>query len=120
MEQARAAIAGGARVVQLRMKDAPAGAVLAALTAGTLVGQDHDFPFGPFRMYATRDDPNGTVVQAVVLARTSDDNGRSWSGPIDLTGASRDHADPTWRISVVGPGGMIQDRRGRLVAAMWR
>ena len=30
MEQARAAIAGGARVVQLRMKDAPAGAVLAA------------------------------------------------------------------------------------------
>jgi len=28
--QARAAIAGGARVVQLRMKDAPAGAVLAA------------------------------------------------------------------------------------------
>jgi thiamine-phosphate pyrophosphorylase len=30
VEQARAAIAGGARVVQLRMKDAPAGAVLAA------------------------------------------------------------------------------------------
>ena len=51
---------------------AAAGVVFALLTTGTLVGQDHDFPFGPFRMYATRDDPNGTVVQAVVLARTAD------------------------------------------------
>ncbi|MHA3703052.1 hypothetical protein ACXR2U_12815 [Jatrophihabitans sp. YIM 134969] len=49
-----------------------AGAVLALLTTGTLVGQDHDFPFGPFRMYATRDDPDGAVIQAVVLARTAD------------------------------------------------
>jgi hypothetical protein len=24
-------------------------------------GSDSDFPFGPFRMYATRDDPNGVV-----------------------------------------------------------
>jgi sialidase-1 len=55
-----------------------------------------------------------------VLARTSDDNGQTWSEPIDLTRASRDFADPKWRCSVVGPGGMIQDRRGRLVAAMWR
>lgn len=46
--------------------------VLALLTTGTLVGQDHDFPFGPFRMYATRDDPNAAVIQAVVLARTVD------------------------------------------------
>jgi sialidase-1 len=55
-----------------------------------------------------------------VLARTSDDGGRTWSGPIDLTGVSRDFADPKWRVSVVGPGGMIQDRTGRLLAAMWR
>jgi hypothetical protein len=42
---------------------------LAALTlAGTLVGQDDDFPFGPFRMYSTRDDPNGTVVSTRVEA----------------------------------------------------
>jgi hypothetical protein len=33
----------------------------AALLGGTLFGQDSDFPFGPFRMYATRDDPNGVV-----------------------------------------------------------
>ena len=44
-------------------------AVLAALLlAGTFVGQDDDFPFGPFRMYSTRDDPNGTVVSTRVEA----------------------------------------------------
>ena len=43
--------------------------LLAALTlAGTLVGQDDDFPFGPFRMYSTRDDPDGTVVSTRVEA----------------------------------------------------
>ena len=43
--------------------------VLAALVlAGTLVGQDDDFPFGPFRMYSTRDDPDGRVVSARVEA----------------------------------------------------
>jgi sialidase-1 len=55
-----------------------------------------------------------------VLARTSDDNGSTWSEPIDLTRVSRDFDDPRWRVSVVGPGGMIQDRRGRLVAPFWR
>jgi hypothetical protein len=43
--------------------------LLAVLTlAGTAVGQDDDFPFGPFRMYSTRDDPNGTVVSTRVEA----------------------------------------------------
>jgi sialidase-1 len=55
-----------------------------------------------------------------VLARTSDDHGTSWSEPIDLTRVTRDFADPKWRVSVVGPGGMIQDHRGRLVAALWK
>lgn len=54
------------------MRLAAAALVLGLLTAGTVAGEDHDFPFGPFRMYATRDDPDGTVVQAVVLARTAD------------------------------------------------
>ncbi len=31
------------------------------LLAGTLVGQDDDFPFGPFRMYATTDHINDPV-----------------------------------------------------------
>lgn len=43
--------------------------VLVMLTlAGTFVGQDDDFPFGPFRMYSTRDDPDGTVVSTRVEA----------------------------------------------------
>jgi len=29
------------------------------LLAGTVAGVDDDFPFGPFRMYATGPDPNG-------------------------------------------------------------
>jgi sialidase-1 len=55
-----------------------------------------------------------------VMARTSDDHGKTWSGPIDLTAAARGDADPRWRVTVVGPGGMIQDRRGRLLAACWK
>jgi sialidase-1 len=55
-----------------------------------------------------------------VLARWSADIGRTWSAPIDLTAATRDMKDPQWRTTVVGPGGMIQDSKGRLVAAAWR
>ncbi|HEY7047280.1 MAG TPA: hypothetical protein VH373_08675 [Jatrophihabitantaceae bacterium] len=36
-------------------------AVLVLVIAGTVNGQDDDFPFGPFKMYSTRDDPNGQV-----------------------------------------------------------
>lgn len=43
-------------------------ALAALVLAGTAVGQDDDFPFGPFRMYATRDDPDGTVVSTRVEA----------------------------------------------------
>ncbi|MEO6955684.1 MAG: hypothetical protein ABI137_02985 [Antricoccus sp.] len=35
--------------------------VLAATLFGTFFGSDTDFPAGPFRMYATRNDPNGIV-----------------------------------------------------------
>ena len=49
-----------------------AGLVL--LLAGTLAGQDDDFPFGPFRMYSTAPDPNGaardTRVEGVDAAGT--------------------------------------------------
>jgi sialidase-1 len=55
-----------------------------------------------------------------ILARTSDDSGRTWSEPIDLTLATRDMADPKWRCSVVGPGGAIQTRGGRLLLPVWR
>ncbi len=47
--------------------------LLALLTlAGTFVGQDDDFPFGPFRMYSTRDDPDGAVVSTRVEAVSPD------------------------------------------------
>ena len=42
--------------------------VAALVLAGTVVGQDDDFPFGPFRMYSTRDDPDGQVVSTRVEA----------------------------------------------------
>ncbi len=54
-----------------------------------------------------------------VIARTSEDHGVTWSEPIDLTTASRDMNDPHWNVSVPGPGGMIQDSKGRLIAAVW-
>ncbi|GAB3297043.1 hypothetical protein EK0264_15650 [Epidermidibacterium keratini] len=31
------------------------------LLGGTFFGSDADFPFGPFKMYSNRNDPNGTV-----------------------------------------------------------
>lgn len=50
-------------------------AFIAVLTlCGTLFGNDVDFPFGPFRMYATRDDPNGVV--RIVAVRTVTVDGR--------------------------------------------
>lgn len=54
------------------------------------------------------------------LARFSDDNGKTWSEPVDLTRIARDFDDPQWGISVPGPGGAIQDRQGRLIVPMWR
>ena len=54
------------------------------------------------------------------LARTSRDNGASWSQPIDLTSVTRDFADPKWRTSVVGPGGGVCTRDGRLAIPVWR
>jgi len=55
-----------------------------------------------------------------ILARSSDDNGVTWSEPTDLTKVSRAMDDRQWGSSVVGPGGAIQDRRGRLIAPVWR
>lgn len=59
----------------------------ALLVAGTVVGQDDDFPFGPFRMYATRDDPDGIVVSTRVEA--VDSTGRVVVVPDSATGMRR-------------------------------
>ena len=47
-------------------------------------------------------------------------NCATWSAPTDITPVCRDLASPTWRCTVVGPGGGIQDRHGRLVFACWK
>ncbi|MFL6138509.1 MAG: hypothetical protein ACJ74O_11985 [Frankiaceae bacterium] len=44
-----------------RRRGAATAAALVLLLAGTAWGSDDDFPFGPFRMYAGRNDPNGVV-----------------------------------------------------------
>lgn len=51
----------------------------------------------------------------LVLAR-SDDDGRSWSGPINITRKIAGR-DPNWRLCFQGPGGGIQLRDGTLVFA---
>jgi sialidase-1 len=54
------------------------------------------------------------------FARWSDDNGVTWSEPMDLSRVARDYRDPKWQASVIGPGGAIQTRTGRLVAPVWK
>ena len=55
-----------------------------------------------------------------ILARWSDDNGVTWSEPVDLTQVSRDMDDAIWRVTVIGPGGGIQLQSGRLIVPAWK
>ena len=70
-----------------RIRFAATAVVVALLLTGTLVGQDDAFPFGPFRMYATRDDPDGVVVSTRVEA--VDARGRVLVVPDRATGMRR-------------------------------
>ena len=55
-----------------------------------------------------------------VLVRWSGDSGATWSEPTDLTLVSRNMDDAEWGSTVVGPGGAIQSRSGRLLAPAWK
>jgi sialidase-1 len=53
-------------------------------------------------------------------ARWSDDNGQTWSEPINLTAVMMwDSSNPAWRASLPGPGGAIQTRTGRLLVPVY-
>jgi hypothetical protein len=54
-----------------RTRLAACAVVLAVLLGGTLWGTDADFPFGPFRMYSTRADPDRPVVSTRVVGLTA-------------------------------------------------
>ena len=58
------------------MRHLAAGIVAVLVLGTTLWGQDSDFPFAPFRMYSTRDDPNGTVRVLAVEAIAADGSQR--------------------------------------------
>jgi hypothetical protein len=45
--------------------------VFAIVMVGTVWGDDADFPFGPFRMYSTRADPDAPVVSTRVVGLTA-------------------------------------------------
>jgi len=45
--------------------------VLALVLAGTVWGDDDAFPFGPFRMYSTRADPDQPVISTRVVGLTA-------------------------------------------------
>jgi hypothetical protein len=70
-----------------RLRVAVTVAVFVLLVVGTLVGQDDAFPFGPFRMYSTRDDPEGLVLSTRVEA--VDARGRVIVVPDTATGLRR-------------------------------
>lgn len=48
------------------------GVALGLLVAGTVVGSDDHFPFGPFSMYSSAHDPNAGVVSNTVEAVLDD------------------------------------------------
>ena len=50
------------------MRGAATLVVAVLLLAGSVHGSDDDFPFGPFRMYAGVNDPNGDVVSSYLQA----------------------------------------------------
>ena len=63
-----------------RPRLAASAVVLALLLGGTLFGDDSEFPFGPFRMYSTRADPDQPVVSTSVVGVTADGDELPMSG----------------------------------------
>ena len=72
--------------------------VLLALVAGTFWGDDEHFPFGPFRMYSVRNDPNGTISATKVNGTSVD--GRELRIRLEAFGLRRAELDgQLWRFA---------------------
>ena len=74
--QTEPAVEAGPEVVPLgrggkAARLAATAVVLVLLLAGSVWGDDSEFPFGPFRMYSTRADPNTPVVSTRVVGVTA-------------------------------------------------
>ena len=54
-----------------RTRLAVTAVILALMLGGTVWGDDSEFPFGPFRMYSTRNDPNTPVISTRVVGLTA-------------------------------------------------
>jgi hypothetical protein len=76
-------LSAGGRLV--RIVATVVGAVL--LLAGTVIGSDDDFPFGPFKMYSTTDKLDAPVADTRLDA--VDQSGRHWTLTDDETGIRR-------------------------------
>lgn len=55
------------------------GVALILLLLGTVIGDDDDFPFGPFRMYATSNSTTGVIATVSVEIQTGDDPWQEFS-----------------------------------------
>jgi hypothetical protein len=55
-----------------RVRVAATALTLLLLVAGTAIGRDDNFPFGPFRMYANTNKLDGVVSKGFIVAETAD------------------------------------------------
>jgi hypothetical protein len=85
---------------------AAAAVGLALLLAGTLWGQDDDFPFGPFRMYSTAPGPNADAPDTRVEGM--DATGRTVTLTEANTGLRRAEIEGQQRAYVDDPSRLRQ------------
>lgn len=92
----------------MRMRVAAGLAVAALLVAGTFWGDDDNFPFGPFRMYSTKQELDGEVRATEVDGLTSTGE---WIGiPFDDFGLRR--------ADIEGQLGMLAEPPENVLEAM--
>jgi sialidase-1 len=71
------------------------------------------------RAWQTSETSQPSPGDILARARWSDDNGQTWSEPINMTAVMWDSGNPAWRASIPGPGGAIQTRTGRLLVPVY-